>query len=86
MSSCGLTGLVIAQRPAQELQRAVGQHLVDVHVGRGARPALQGIDDDMLVQPAVDHLLQAVSMAANFASSHQPSSWLVRAAASFTAP
>ena len=74
MSSCGLTRLVVAQRPAEELQGPVGQHLVDVHVGRGARPALEGIDDDVLVELAVDHLLAGRSMAANLASSQRPSS------------
>ena len=48
---------VVAQRPAEELQGPIGQHFVDVHVRRGARAALQGVDDDVLVEPAVDHFL-----------------------------
>ena len=51
-----IDGVVIAQRPAEDLQGAIGQHLVDVHVGRSARPALQGIDDDVLVERSGDHL------------------------------
>ena len=53
----GADGLIVAQRPAQQLQGPIGQHLVDVHVGRGAGAALQGIDDDVLVEPAGDHFL-----------------------------
>ena len=56
MSSCGLTAAVVAQRLAEELQGPIGEHLVDVHVRRRARPALQGIDDHVLVEPARDHL------------------------------
>ncbi len=55
--------VVVARRPAQQLQCPIGQHFVDVHVGRGAGPALQGVDDDVLVE-ALAHLWQAVSMAA----------------------
>ena len=47
---------VVAQRLAEELQRPIGEHLVDVHVRRRARPALQGVDDHVLVEPAGDHL------------------------------
>ncbi len=56
MSSSGLDVRVVAQRPAEDLQGPVGQHLVDVHVGAGARPALEGVDDDVLVEQALHHL------------------------------
>ena len=36
---------------------AVGDHLVRVHVGRGARAALDHVDDELLEQRAVAHLL-----------------------------
>ena len=48
---------VVAQRFAEELQGSIGEHLVDVHVRRGACSALQRIDDYVLVEPARDHLL-----------------------------
>ena len=49
-------GFIIAQRPAQQLQGPIGQHFVDVHVGRGAGAALQGVDNDVPIELSVDHL------------------------------
>ncbi len=40
-----------------QLQPAVAQHLVDVHVGGCARATLEHVDRELLVQLAVDHLL-----------------------------
>ena len=47
---------VAAGRLAEDLQGAVGQHLVDVHVGAGAGAALQAVDDDLRGEPAVGQL------------------------------
>ena len=52
----GVDRRVVAQRPAQQLQGPVGQDLVDVHVGGGARPALEGVDDDVPVEHSLHHL------------------------------
>jgi len=47
--------LIVPERLAQDLQGAIGQHFVDVHVGAGARPALQGIHHHMLVELPIGH-------------------------------
>ena len=39
--------LVSAVLQAEQFQGPVGQHLVDIHVGAGSRPALQEIRDDV---------------------------------------
>jgi len=39
------------------LERAVGDHLVRVHVGRGAGAALDHVDDELLVQGAADQVV-----------------------------
>ena len=39
-----------AARVAEDLQRAVGDHLVGVHVGRCACAALDLVDDELVVQ------------------------------------
>ena len=41
-----------AGRLAEQLQRAIGQHLVHVHVRAGPRPALQAVHHDVPVQQA----------------------------------
>ena len=41
---------VVALRVPHHLQRAVGDHLVGVHVGRGAGAALDDVDDELVVQ------------------------------------
>ena len=48
---------VLAAGAAQQLQGAVGDHLVGVHVGRGAGAALHHVDDEVAVPVAVDDLL-----------------------------
>ena len=45
-------------RFAQQLERAVRDHLVGVHVGGGARAPLDHVDDEMLVVPAGAQLLR----------------------------
>jgi hypothetical protein len=47
---------VVAPVEAEQLERAVGQHLVHVHVGAGAGPALEGIHDDGGGERAVHQL------------------------------
>ena len=47
-----------AARRAQHLVRAVGDHLVDIHVGLGAGAGLPDHEREMLVELAVDHLLR----------------------------
>src|SRR5690606_10832047 len=48
---------VVAARATQDLERPVGDHLVRVHVRRGARTALDDVDDELLVQRAAEDLL-----------------------------
>ena len=47
---------VLAMGPAEDLERPVRQHLVHVHVGAGARAALQRVDDDLGGQAALEEL------------------------------
>ena len=46
----GVQFVILAQRVAEELQRPVGDHLVGVHVCRGARSALHDIHHELVVQ------------------------------------
>ena len=48
---------VVAGRVAEALKRQVGDHLVGVHVGRGAGTALDHVDDEVLVVAAGDDLV-----------------------------
>ncbi len=48
---------VLASRPAQQLERSIGEHLVHVHVQRGARAALQRVDGKLIRPPPFDHLV-----------------------------
>ncbi|MPM94770.1 hypothetical protein SDC9_141918 [bioreactor metagenome] len=52
--------LVVAAGPAELFQCEVGDDLVGVHVGRGTRTALDDIDDELPVQPAVGNLATGV--------------------------
>ena len=48
-----VVGVQVRVLPAlvpEDLQGAVGDHLVDVHVGRGARAALDHVDDELVVK------------------------------------
>ena len=53
----GVDQRIIALFAAQDLDGAVGDDLVGVHIGAGARAALDGIDDELIVQPARDDLI-----------------------------
>lgn len=48
--------LVLTFFVAHELQRAIGYHLVGGHVGRSSCSALNEVDFELVVQPAVDDL------------------------------
>ena len=65
--------LVLALRVAQQLERAVGDHLVGVHVGRGAGAALDHVDDELLVQLAVDDLLARLARCRGDSRLNRPS-------------
>ena len=47
-----------AERAAEPLVGAVGDHLVDVHVGLGAGAGLPDDQRELIVEPAVDDLLR----------------------------
>ena len=53
----GVDRLLGADLAAEHLDRAVGDHLVDVHVGLGARAGLPDDEREMIVELAVDHLV-----------------------------
>ena len=53
----GVHRVLRAQRAAQNLDRPVGDHLVGVHVGLGARAGLPHHQGEVVVQLAVDHVL-----------------------------
>ena len=42
---------------SRQFDRTVGDHLVDIHVARGARSGLEYINGELLVEFPVDHLL-----------------------------
>ena len=48
---------VVALLAAEQFQRAVGDDLVGVHVGRGAGAALDDVDDELVVQFAAGDFL-----------------------------
>ena len=50
----GVDVLVLALLVAQALQREIGDHLVGVHVGRGARAALNEVGDELIEHLARD--------------------------------
>jgi len=53
----GMQELVLALAMPEPLEGPVGDHLVGVHVGRGAGSALDHVDDEVLVQLAGDDLV-----------------------------
>ena len=79
-----LDDLVVALLVPGQLERDVGEHLVGVHVGRGAGPALIPVDLELVVifpfhdgvGGHLDRRQQSLFIA--------PTSVLARAAASFT--
>ena len=50
----GIDGGIVAARPAQKLQRDVGDDFVGIHVGGGTGPALQHVDHELAVSAAGD--------------------------------
>ena len=48
--------VILTRRSTEQLERAIGEHLVDVHVGGRSCAALQGVDENVLVEPAFHHL------------------------------
>ena len=53
----GVQPVVAALLEAELFQREVGDHLVGIHVGRGAGPALDDIDDELFVKAPGDQFL-----------------------------
>ncbi len=56
----GMDGRFAADLAAEKLYRAVGDHFIGVHVGRGARAGLVDVQDEMRVELAVDHVLRGL--------------------------
>src|SRR5207237_1523775 len=48
-------------RLARQLRATIGDHLIRVRVGTGARPSLKNVDREMLVQFALDHLFRRLN-------------------------
>ena len=53
----GMHERVVTLDAAQQLDGAVGDHLIGVHVGGCARAALNRVDDELVVQLPVDQLV-----------------------------
>ena len=53
----GMDGLFSAPFPGGDFIRPAGDHLVGVHVGRGARPGLENIDHELRIKLPVNHIL-----------------------------
>jgi hypothetical protein len=67
----GVELLVAALRVAGQFLPAIGDHLVDVHVGRGAGPALHDVHHELIVQlPILDLLAGAVDQISLFLFEH----------------
>jgi hypothetical protein len=64
-----------AHLPAEDLGRAVGDDLVGVHVRARARPGLEHVDGEVLVELAVGDLLRGLRIASNCSSVRIPFSW-----------
>ena len=79
--SLGSSG-VLPALVAEKFERPVGDHLVGVHVGRGAGAALDHIDDELFVQRAgADFLTGLDDGLSAVCWSSRPSSRLASAAA-----
>ena len=52
---------IVAARLTHELERAIRNHLVCIHVGGGARPALDHVHYELLVQFARQDLVACLS-------------------------
>src|SRR2546426_2150145 len=52
-----MDGALLPERVAEDLVRAVRDHLVRVHVGRGATASLEDVERELRVQLAVHHFL-----------------------------
>ena len=57
----GVAVIVVPTRMAEQFERAIGDDLVGVHVGRRARTALDHVDEKVLVMPAVLHLARGAN-------------------------
>jgi hypothetical protein len=68
----GVDAEVLAAPAAEQLLGAVGDHLVDVHVERGAGAALQRVDDDLGQQRAVLDLAGGAMTASATSSARKP--------------
>jgi hypothetical protein len=71
---------------AEHLDGAVGDHLVGVHVGLGARAGLPDDEREMIVELAVDHLLRGLDDGLADLRVEPPSAMLASAAARLTMP
>ena len=76
--------LIVALPVAHQLERAVGDHLVGVHVRRGAGAALEHVEPELIVKLAVDDFLAGAFDPREDRLVERPHSALARAAASFT--
>ena len=53
----GVHAFVVAASRPEDLRGAIGQHLVGVHVVRGAGAGLVHVDDELIAKPAGQHLV-----------------------------
>ncbi len=74
---------IVAPRSAEQFKRAVGYHLVRVHVMGGACPGLEDVNDELVVPFAVDDLVRGVPNRCVPSSSGRRSVCIFAAAAAF---
>ena len=76
--------LVLAFLVAERFEREVGDHLVRVHVGRGARAALDEVGHELVAHLAGDQPIARAAIASAIFGSRTPRSRLASAAAFLT--
>jgi len=69
---------------AHDLEAAICNHFVHVHVRGGSSASLEDIESELVTQVAGGYVVTGVPMAFIFSSDRSPSWWLARAAAFLT--
>jgi hypothetical protein len=64
--------VVATARQAEEVGGAVCDHLVHVHMERSARAGLEGVHDELAVQPSCDHVAGGAGDGANDPAGKEP--------------
>ena len=62
----GVDGFLAAALAGGDFVGAAGDHLVGVHVGRGSGSGLEDVDDELVIEFAIDHFLRGLVDQASF--------------------